>query len=52
MPELPTQEQFVRNKRGHFQRMNLVTRYYEKIFIGRKHSKHGRPCKTPEIALL
>ena len=27
MPEQPTQEQFVRNKRGHLQRMNLVTRY-------------------------
>ena len=27
MPELPTQEQFVRNKWGAFRRMNLVTRY-------------------------
>lgn len=27
MPEQPTQEQFVRNKREHFRRMNLVTRY-------------------------
>lgn len=27
MPELPTQEQFVRNKQDRFQRMNLVTRY-------------------------
>ena len=26
MPELPTQEQFVRNKWGRFRRMNLVTR--------------------------
>lgn len=27
MPELPTQEQFIRDKQERFQRMNLVTRY-------------------------
>ena len=43
MPELPTQEQFIRNKRGHFQRMNLVIRYYAflKAVSGRCDGNYG-----------
>lgn len=46
MPELPTQEQFVRNKRGHFRRMNLVTRYYA-FFLGILLIATG--CCFPEL---
>ena len=46
MPELPTQEQFVRNKRGHFQRMNLVTRYCA-FFLGILLVATG--CCFPEL---
>ena len=46
MPELPTQEQFIRNKRGHFRRMNLVTRYCA-FFLGILLVATG--CCFPEL---